>query len=711
MSGPANFKKKLLQGLITGMIGASIGISLWICGILSILEAKTWDWRLSLLAKPGTATDDIRLILLDQASLDWGRKENSLTWPWPREAYSLIIDYCQKNGATALAFDVLFTEPQRVDEDAALGSAVYKFGRFAASLFLSRENGDKKWPADIPEPKFSVSGLDKWLNSSKAGEINFPLATMPIPEVAKNAAALCNVNVRSDPDNTYRQMKMFSIFDGKFLPSLGLGTYLAENPKVEIHTAPGKLSVGKRNIPIDQKGNAVLRFRGPVGTFRTYSAAAVIQSELRNLSGETPTIRDKNAFKDKYVLFGFSAPGLYDLRNTPLGAYPGVEIHATVLDNFLSEDFVQKTPQWLTILLVIIFALVCSASVSFFSSPAKSAFAGTACLAFPVFLSIMFYVKGYWVPIIPQEAAGIPALALALMVNYITEGKQKRFIKHAFRQYLSPVVIDQLIQNPERLKLGGERKVLSIFFSDLEGFTSISERLDPGELTILLNGYLTEMTVIIQEEGGTVDKYEGDAIIAFWNAPVDVDNHAVKVVRASLRCQKKLAEMRPGIRKYIGMDLMMRIGINTGLAVVGNMGSKTRFDYTMLGDSVNLAARLEGTNKQFGTYTMVSQFTKEQTGNEFAYREIARVAVVGKQEPVTVYEPMYWDEYKAGKKTFDQFAKGLELFYTGFFKQAQGIFASIRDVDPPAAAYEEKCRILAGSTQKNWRGVWVMTTK
>ncbi len=296
-------------------------------------------------------------------------------------------------------------------------------------------------------------------------------------------------------------------------------------------------------------------------------------------------------------------------------------------------------------------------------------------------------------------------------MNYITEGRQKRFIKDAFRQYLSPVFIEQLIQNPERLKLGGERKVLSIFFSDLQGFTSISEKLDPEELTILLNEYLTEMTVIIQEEGGTVDKYEGDAIIAFWNAPIDVDNHAVKIVRASLRCQERLAEMRPGIRELIGMNLMMRIGINTGPAVVGNMGSRTRFDYTMLGDSVNLAARLEGTNKQFGTYTMISQFTKEQAGNEFAFREIARVTVVGKQKPVTVYEPMFWDEYEAVKDILDQFAKGLELFYSGSFKQAREVFASIRDIDPPGAAYEEKCKILADSSPKNWRGVWVMTTK
>ena len=195
------------------------------------------------------------------------------------------------------------------------------------------------------------------------------------------------------------------------------------------------------------------------------------------------------------------------------------------------------------------------------------------------------------------------------MIYYTTEGRQKLFIKNAFKQYLSPAVIEELIQHPERLKLGGERRVLSIFFSDLEGFTGISEGLEPEELTALLNEYLSAMTDIIQEEGGTVDKYEGDAIIAFWNAPLLQPDHAERCVRAALRCQEKLAEMRPAFRERIGKDLRMRIGINSGPAVVGNMGSHTRFDYTMLGDAVNLAARLEGINKQFGTYTILSQAT------------------------------------------------------------------------------------------------------
>jgi adenylate cyclase len=297
------------------------------------------------------------------------------------------------------------------------------------------------------------------------------------------------------------------------------------------------------------------------------------------------------------------------------------------------------------------------------------------------------------------------------VINYTTEGRQKRFIKDAFKHYLSPEVIEELIQHPEHLKLGGERRVLSMFFSDLQGFTSISERLEPEELTAVLNEYLSAMTDIIQEEHGTIDKYEGDAIIAFWNAPLNVSDHAVRVVRTALRCQAKLAEMRPAFKERIGKDMLMRIGVNTGPVVVGNMGSRSRFDYTMFGDAVNLASRLEGANKQFGTYTMISQFTLDLLDDSFALRELARIAVVGRQEPVTVYEPMSPEEYEARKSLFETFAEGLALFYRGSFTHAREVFSSIQDADSAAAAYAQKCRTYIISPPESWQGVWVMTTK
>jgi adenylate cyclase len=310
-----------------------------------------------------------------------------------------------------------------------------------------------------------------------------------------------------------------------------------------------------------------------------------------------------------------------------------------------------------------------------------------------------------------QEIAIVVTIGLVLVINFATEGRQKRFIKNAFKHFLSPAVIEQLILHPERLKLGGERRILSIFFSDLQSFTSISENLDPEALIELLNDYLSAMTDIIHEEGGTIDKYEGDAIIAFWNAPLEISDHAVKAVRAALRCQAKLAQMRSAFRKRIGTDMHMRIGINTGSAVVGNLGSDTRFDYTVIGDAVNLAARLEGANKQFGTFTMISQSTCDLIHKHFNTRELARLTVVGRNEPVTVYEPMMAADYESRKDDLDQFVRGLDLFYKGDLAHGESVFAEIQAHDPAAQAYAQKCQTLLSTELKDWHGVWVMKTK
>ncbi|MEW6670802.1 MAG: CHASE2 domain-containing protein [Thermodesulfobacteriota bacterium] len=713
----ARFKvgSKLRQGLAVGLAAAAIALVLWGLGWLNLWEAKTWDWRSRLLARPGAATDDIRLILLDQNSLDWAYRENGLTWPWPRELYSAIVSYCRRSGAKAVAFDVLFTEPSKygVEDDAAFSTAVNGFGRFAGAVFLGQSSGSiTQWPREIPTPKWNIVGLQDWLNKFRPEKTTFFRASFPVPELANSAAVLCTVHSEPDPDGIYRRVKPFNVFDNHILPALGIGAYLAAGSQDAASIQSGRFTIGKTSIPIDDQGNAILRFRGPSGIHRAYSAAAVLQSEIRILNGETPTIQDPAAFKDKYVLFGFTAPGLYDLRSAAVGGvYSGVEIHATLLDNFLSGDFIRTAPPVVVYIAIILLALSGAVFTSIFSGLRGIILVSSLFLSAPIGLSLGAYLHGIWLPIIAPELAVVSAIILALVFNYITEGRQKRFIKNAFQQYLSPAVIEQLLQNPDRLKLGGERKVLSIFFSDLQGFTTISEGLDPEALTQLLNDYLSAMTDIIHEERGTVDKYEGDAIIAFWNAPLDVPDHAVRVIHAALRCQARLAQLRPAFRERIGKDMYMRIGINTGTAVVGNMGSRTRFDYTMLGDAVNLAARLEGTNKLFGTYTMISHATRQSIGDAFAVRELARVAVVGRKEPVTVYEPMTADTFHRRKEILDEFAKGLDLFYKGRFWEAHAVFEAVKDSDPPSAAYLKKCDELIQAAPQNWQGVWMMTSK
>ncbi|MGD9115548.1 MAG: adenylate/guanylate cyclase domain-containing protein [Desulfobacterales bacterium] len=711
-SGMSN---KAIRGLSAGIVGVSLALVLWASGLIDAWEAKSWDWRVALMAKPGKATDSISLILLDQKSLDWGKDVNALTWPWPREIYGAIVNFCRRSGARAVAFDVLFTEPSKygVEDDAAFAQAVSDFGQVALAAFLSNQSGNNpQWPAAVPLPGFKTSGLDNLQNNAATKFRTFSLTSMPIEPLARQAAILCNVSLNPDPDGIYRKVDLLSIFDGKVLPSLGLGAFLAGNPEASLELQPGNLRVGGQKIPVDRNGYAILRYRGPSGTHKVYNAAAVLQSEIQILNGEQPNIRDPKAFKDKYVFFGFSAPGLYDLRPSPIsGVFPGVEIYATLLDNLLSGDFIRQLPVWMSIVLLFVLSLICAVSLTYAGSTTSTVTSIAVFISLPALLAFGAYHQGFWLPIVVVETSIVVTIGLVLLINYATEGRQKRFIKNAFKHFLSPEVIEQLIVHPERLQLGGERRVLTIFFSDLEGFTSISENLDPEELIELLNDYLSAMTDIIQEEGGTIDKYEGDAIIAFWNAPLEVADHAVRAVRTALRCQAKLAEMRPAFRDRVGTDMHMRIGINTGLSVVGNLGSHTRFDYTVLGDAVNLASRLEGANKQFGTYTMISQSTCDFVDKHFAVRELARLTVVGRKEPVNVYEPMSSADYESRAEILDTFGRGLAFFYKGDIERGKKVFAEIEEQDPAAAAYAEKCRSLIGTDLEHWNGVWVMKTK
>ena len=605
-------------------------------------------------------------------------------------------------------------------------------GRFAAgSVFPGQGDGrHQQWPADAPHPSFLFS------DDKGTTPLPFPRytnATMPIPEVAGKAAILCNVHQDPGPDGIYRSLYPLTFFDQKPLPALGLGVYLAAHPESRLVSGAAALLVEDKTsetktIPVDRQGQTLLRFRGPAGTFPTLSAASLLAEELSlragndgskentgggNAEGNKGISSQGEKLRGKYVVFGFSAPGLFDLRPTPMGGiFSGVEINATLLDNLLGNDFIARISQGkafsLLILLVILSGVLSACSFG----PAMLTGIAFFFALLPLTLAGILYQQGLRLELLPLEIGCLITITLAIFLDYQREGKQRRFIKESFRHYLSPHVIEQLIENPERLRLGGNRKELSIFFSDLQGFTTISEGLEPEELTHLLNDYLSAMTDIILEEDGTVDKYEGDAIIAFWNAPIDVPDHAVRAVRAALRCQQKLAELRPRFKKQSGHDLYMRIGINSGPAVVGNLGSSTRFDYTMLGDAVNLAARLEGANKQFGSYLMISQASREQIGDTFPCRELARLTVVGRKEPVRVYEPLLPEHFQGEEVKFQTFSQGREAFYQGNFQEAMTLFAAIADQDPPAAHYLVKCQELnEKGLGENWQGVWTLTSK
>ena len=707
------FSRRIGQGFLAALIGVALSGLLFWTGMLDGFEARTFDWRARVLAGSHPDAPPIRVIFLDQQSLDWGAAENGLSWPWPREVYGAVVDFCRRAGAGSLTFDVLFTEPSKygVSDDLALARAGKEFGRLVLPVFLGRETGEtRSWPEFSPVQDPTFSGALAWADRAGLSAPELPRASFPVAELSAQAALLGNVHQNPDPDGIYRRIGLFAFFDGRPVPSLALAAYLAAHPRASVAIERQGMRLDERLLWLDRFAQGMIRYHEPRGTYRAYSAATIIQSELLLREGKAPLV-PLDEFRDAYVFFGFSAPGLFDLRPSPLsGVYSGVEIHAQALGNMLAGDFLREVPAFVSMLLAAFLALAAAMSCALGASTGVALVAVALFAPLPVALVCWAYVAGHVLPLMLLETATGLALGASVLLGYATEGRQKRFIKSAFRQYLSPVVIEQLLRQPERMKLGGERRTLSIFFSDLQGFTSLSEGLSPEELTQFLNEYLTAMSDIIMGEGGTVDKYEGDAIIAFWNAPLDQPDHADRALRAALRCQDRLAELRPVFRERIGTDLFMRIGLNTGPAVVGNMGSHSRFDYTMLGDAVNLAARLEGINKQFGTYTLVSGALLNATSGIFAARELGRVAVLGRREPVTVFEPMWQNE--RGAEDLDRFATALEHFYAGELDAALSGFEKLAGRDPAAASYVRQCRaFLENPPGPDWTGVWVMTSK
>jgi adenylate cyclase len=693
--------RKCLRGLGIGLAAGVLALLAWHLGWLESWEAPTWTWRARFFAPRESLSPRIKLILLDQDSLDWAQRENSWGWPWPREVYGALTAFCKRGGARVLALDLLFTEPSilGVGDDEAMGKALREGP--AAVLALMPGGSRTAWPDYMPRPDLKLD---------QPATIEAANLLFPVPEIAAGATAAGHVRGTADADGVFRCVAPFCRFDGTDIPALGLAAWrvgLAEPAPVA--TASSQLQVGDKVIPLDRQGRAILRFKGRGGLPETVSAAAVIQSELRLREKETPVL-SPDTFKDSFVFVGCSAPGLLDLRPTPVNAKcPGVILHATFVDNLLTDSFIAEAATPVVILGVLATALAAALSLTYGGRWWQAGPLAVVWLGVPLVVGFTAYAEGQWWPVAAHGTASALGLVGALAGNYLAEGRQKAFIKQVFRHYLSGDVIEKILRDPKHLELGGEKRELTIMFTDLAGFSSFSERLGPVELTTLLNDYLSEMTDIIMDEGGTLDKYEGDAIIAFWNAPLEQADHAVRACRAALRCQRRLAELRPVFQQRTGASLRMRVGLNTGEVVVGNMGSRKRFNYTILGDAANLASRLEGANKAFGTETMVSGSTWQLASAQFRARKLADLRVVGRKTAVPVYE-LTGLATDAAPGAWDTFAAGLARFSEGKFTEAGQLFEQLAD-DPAAQSYARRCAELTAHPPVTWDGVWGLTEK
>jgi len=701
-------RRKAAIGVLIVLVAWSLTLGLALAGLLTKYTLATLDHLYRATPLP-PASSQVVVATLSQADLDFCQKQG-ISWPWPRQLYASIIEFCQRGGARAVIFDVLYTEASFYggEDDQRLAEAMRASGRVVLPFFLTRESKgtDAQDQEVLAKASLPIAGLPP------PGLTTYQGMTTPIPPLLKAAAALGNVECGPDPDGIYRRLPLVSVFQGCFLPLLSFGAFCHMQAPGGWRFDNGDLVRRDYRVPLDQDGRVLLMFRGPGHSFKRLSIANIIQSEERLKHGLAPFYKPED-LAGKWVVVGFTAPGLMDLKPTPLApVYPGAELHATLLDNLLQGDFLHTAPSWVIFVWALVLAGVVTLAVLFSARLWVTLAALALLLALDVGGSLAAFRASWWADPVAPGVALVLAFALATAYSYATEGRQKLAIRRMFSRYMSEKVIAHLMSHPELLNLGGERRQVTLFFSDLAGFTSISELLSAEEVVGLLNDYLSRMTDIILDEEGTVDKFEGDAIMAFWGAPLPQDDQALRACRAALRQQAALAELNTHFQEKGLPPLSMRIGLHTGEAVVGNLGSEKRFDYTAIGDTVNLASRLEGLNKFYGTSIIASETTMAECGDGVLFREMDRVAVKGKATAVAVYQPLGLKDGLTPDTVAlaRDFAEALKVYRQEKFAEAGALFEEIlarHPDDSPSQVFLRRCReFQANPPPPGWGGVF-----
>jgi adenylate cyclase len=738
------------------------------------MELSTLDTRYEFRGRTRT---DPRIIIVD---VDQESQEQLGRWPFPRIHFAHLLDALREDGARVVAFDITFSKPdetvlplQELSGDLA---AQQKKGRAVSSAVLSTiENKEKQYNYDqqVAEAiqRFGNVVLGSYFLYTKADlagvssqsldEYANQIAYFPFPQVRPlpsaggeqgrvhaiqlyedlnfvprgaeaNAAIFTEAvaakkgvgffNVFLDADSVVRHVPLAIPYgrdpdraNWDFYASLEVQTvrlYLGLSDEQVALTYGGSGIVGvefgkQRFVRTDDISRLLVNYRGPV---RTYPYVSFANAALKKFPPGT--------FKDKIVLVGASATGIGDLRATPFGGidFPGTEIHANVIDNILNQQFIaQGGMQALTdVGFILLFGIPLGIWLAMVQP--RWMILGLAFL-FP-FAGIVYwaFLQGWWLNfIVPAVFVLIPNVSLVALYRVLIEEQEKRKVRGAFQQYVSPEVIRRLLSDPERVK--PRKTEVTVLFSDIRGFTTISETLDAQTLADLLNGYLTEMTRIIFRHQGTLDKYIGDAVMAIWGAPFDEPNHAERCCLSAVSMLARLSELQVQWRAQDSPVLEIGIGINTGIASVGNMGSSLRHGYTALGDAVNLAARLEGLNKEYGTQILISEFTRrELRDDQFIFREIDFIRVKGKLQPVTIYEILGpRANENGGEELVALFASAREAYKRRDWRAARSAWVTILQRwpdDGPSRVFLARCEeYIAEEPPVAWDGVYAMKHK
>jgi adenylate cyclase len=724
-------RRRWLRGAIIGFSGGIVALAAVHLPLAETYENRAFDVRARLFADARRADPRIVAVVVDQKSLDAvaaPRAAGGLEqgWPWPRDFHAGLVRYLAASGARAIVFDFVFSERSIytqvgvADDDTAFADAA-RGQRVVQAVVLTREAGpaaDRAWA-----PALRDAPLTRVLPAVSADR--FDKVTAPIPPLLGTAAAIGWIGFDPDDDGVARAVRPAVAYapaasrDALEIRSMPLAAAAVAGARVELAGggAHRALRVDGRAIALDEDGRMVLRFHGGEGVYRQFGYAAVLRSAMRAAAGHPVTEARPEDFRDKIVLVGATAAGLLDLRATPMGAFlPGYVIHAVALDNLLNGDPVRRATAMARTAVVLALGVACGALAMVRATRVGIGGVAAVALLYTGTATWAFGSHRLWLDVVG------PGLAIALAWGgstgyaYVTEGRERRFLRDAFSRYLAPDVVAALVAQPGRLALGGETRELTVMFADVAGFTTLAEGRDPAEVVNLMNECFEQLTGVIQAQGGTVDKFIGDAVMAFWNAPVAQPDHAARALRATRELLAAVGRLNAAWSARGLPPLGMRVGLATGPAVVGNVGSQTKFNYTVMGDTVNLASRVEGAAKVYGTASLVTDATVAAAGGGVAVRELDRLRVKGRGEAVTVFEVVLDDDGGfAREEALRAYAKGLEQYRARAFDEAAAQFEAALALVPddgPSLEMRERCRAYATDPPPaGWRGDHVLTSK
>ena len=695
-------RARLLQALAVGAAAALLMLLLRQLGWLDLWEFRSRDLRTRWTVGPERVVrDDVRLVMVTDESIKLLHDNNDMNWPWDWDFHGLMLQKFGEGKAESVLFDFQLLE--RRDGHERLLDALKKAppSWFAASF---RDRGV------VADPELDERLVRFAIPVESDGSVEIPepyqKAIPPAAEIADGLAGIADISTPRDDDGMMRRYRILSKYRGRYYPTFALAGLMAREKARGVSLKDGALRVGTRSIPVEKDGTFLLRYY-PAGTSFPWKPAWPVL-------GLGADRVDPAFYRGAAIVVGTSASGLTDLRMTPVSeVMPGPEVHATALANLLNGDFLREARSLsVAVLLLLAFG---TALLTRHASAAAGGAAALGLLAATALGSVLLFRARWVVELVAPMGAVVLSFASATAVNFLTEGRQRLRTKREFQRYMSPKVVEKVLKNPDAMSMAGERKVISIFFMDFAGFTSMSEKLDAVEVVKLMNDYHNEAAEEIFRTEGTLDKFIGDAIMAFWNDPIEQPDHALRACTTAIEAQKRLVVMARRMRERGLPEMTARIGINTGIATMGNMGAKVQFQYTAIGDEVNLASRLEGVNKEFGSKIIVAEPTWQAAKDRVEARVLALIKVKGKKLPVRIHELLGLkgevpaDEL-AGARAFEA---ALEEMQNRRFAEAREAFRALAGKgDRAAALYVDVCsRYLEEAPPPDWDGSYQMDHK